>query len=363
MDFQIGYFEGRGSAKRWISSDWDLTKMYSLFEPGRSITLWCDGVDENEKENKPPVKKKRTEGSSDKSKSDSSEKAGGGSKREVAEEELKGIVEQLRTKHKDLALPQVRLWGKMIQAGQCDSYDTPPDIQLIRGCPVPAKPKKESMVDIIAGAATAVVKAFQQGSPAAGSTPTSAGKLQLCVSPYVRAHTHTHHHTPPPHTHTTTHTHHHTHTHTRTPHTSAHTHSAASLVLCLVGCPGSDGSCQHLITETLMKLSCLQLLSNWTLATPITCDMSLWKPTNIKTSALLSILIWFKLGYFIFISGQSLLESEARSKMSPMKLSRHLRRSCLEDLERLKKLSEEGVLSDKEFTEEEYILSSLKNLR
>ena len=203
VDFQIGYFEGRGSAKRWISSDRDLTKMYSLFEPGRTITLWCDGVDENEKENKPPVKKKRTEGSSDKSKSDSSEKAGGGSKREVAEEELKGIVE-----HKDLALPQVKLWGKMIQAGQCDSYDTPPDIQLIRGCPVPAKPKKESMVDIIAGAATAVVKAFQQGSPAAGSTPTSAGKLQLCVSPYVRAHT-------PPHTHT----HHHTHARTHTTHT------------------------------------------------------------------------------------------------------------------------------------------------
>ena len=37
--FQIGYFEGRGSAKRWISSDRDLNKMYSLFESGSRITL------------------------------------------------------------------------------------------------------------------------------------------------------------------------------------------------------------------------------------------------------------------------------------------------------------------------------------
>lgn len=46
MDFQIGYFEGQGSAKLWISSKRDLTTMYSLFEPGTRITLRCDGVDE-----------------------------------------------------------------------------------------------------------------------------------------------------------------------------------------------------------------------------------------------------------------------------------------------------------------------------
>jgi len=37
--FQIGYFEGRGSGKRWISSDRHLNKMYSLFESGSRITL------------------------------------------------------------------------------------------------------------------------------------------------------------------------------------------------------------------------------------------------------------------------------------------------------------------------------------
>ena len=56
--FQIGYFEGRGSDKCWISSDRDLNKMYSLFDSGLRITLWCDGGEE--KENQLPTKKKRT---------------------------------------------------------------------------------------------------------------------------------------------------------------------------------------------------------------------------------------------------------------------------------------------------------------
>ena len=55
MQFQVGYFEGRGSAKRWISSGRDLNKMYSQFEPGSRITLWCDGIDDKEKQ--PPTKK------------------------------------------------------------------------------------------------------------------------------------------------------------------------------------------------------------------------------------------------------------------------------------------------------------------
>ena len=44
--FQIGYFEVRGSAKHWVSSDRDLNKMYSLFVSGSRITLLCDGSEE-----------------------------------------------------------------------------------------------------------------------------------------------------------------------------------------------------------------------------------------------------------------------------------------------------------------------------
>jgi len=64
----------------------------------------------------------------------------------------------------------------MIQAGKYDNYETPPDIQLIRGCPVPAKPKKESVVELIAGA---VVKAIQQGNASSENLSPSQGELHL----------------------------------------------------------------------------------------------------------------------------------------------------------------------------------------
>ena len=65
--------------------------------------------------------------------------------------------------------------------------------------------------------------------------------------------------------------------------------------------------------------------------------------------------------YFLVVGHNS---SDAQcARMSPMKASR-VRQSCLEDLERLKKLLEEGILSEQEFSEEkEQILSTLKNLR
>lgn len=97
----------------------------------------------------------------------------------AAEEELKEIVDQLKANNPTLTLPQIRLWGKMIQAGQYDNYETPPDIQLIRGCPVPAKPKKESVVELIAGAASAVVKAIQQGNASSENLSPSQGELHL----------------------------------------------------------------------------------------------------------------------------------------------------------------------------------------
>ena len=45
----------------------------------------------------------------------------------------------------------------MIQVGQYDTYETPPDMQQIHGCPVPAKPPKESVVELIPRAASVVV--------------------------------------------------------------------------------------------------------------------------------------------------------------------------------------------------------------
>ena len=55
--------------------------MYSLFESGSRITLWCDGSDE--KENQFPAKKKRIKGSEKPKKTEKS-----GSRRDAAEKEL-----------------------------------------------------------------------------------------------------------------------------------------------------------------------------------------------------------------------------------------------------------------------------------
>ena len=56
------------------------------------------------------------------------------------------------------------------------------------------------------------------------------------------------------------------------------------------------------------------------------------------------------------------IDDSSVSKISPLKVA-SLRRSCLEDLKKLKDLLEEGVLTETEFYEEKkQILSTLKNL-
>jgi len=93
--------------------------MYSLFEPGARITLWCDGVDE--KENLPPTKKKWTEGSSEKS--DSSEQTSV-NKRDSAEVEPKNIVEQLKMKHPIFRFDCGEKWFQLVSATTQYAADT-----------------------------------------------------------------------------------------------------------------------------------------------------------------------------------------------------------------------------------------------
>ena len=41
----VGYFEGRQSAKRWLVSNEDLQQMYQKFKPGSEVALWCNSED------------------------------------------------------------------------------------------------------------------------------------------------------------------------------------------------------------------------------------------------------------------------------------------------------------------------------
>ena len=90
------------------------------------------------------------------------------------------FFQQLKKKHPQMQGPKLRLWAKLIQGGRYEDYNTPPQIPLITGAPAPAKPKKESIADALAGSATAVVKALQNPSTAT-TAPSSPVALQRDV--------------------------------------------------------------------------------------------------------------------------------------------------------------------------------------
>ena len=42
INFHVGYFEGKASAKKWIVSSEDCNAMYDAHWSGDQITIWCD---------------------------------------------------------------------------------------------------------------------------------------------------------------------------------------------------------------------------------------------------------------------------------------------------------------------------------
>ena len=141
-DFQVGYFEPPSSTKRWIVDERDLKMMYSCYEAGAKVNLWCetrvketvmkDTKDENEF---PPSKRMK----------------GNASKREQIEGDTDEIFQKLREKNPKMDAPKLRLWAKLIQSGRHERYETPPQIPLITGAPPPAKPKKDSFAEALTG--------------------------------------------------------------------------------------------------------------------------------------------------------------------------------------------------------------------
>ena len=156
-NFQVGYFEPPGNTKRWLIDERDLNSMYACIQSNGSskVNLWCESIRQDqsthvcEEHGLPQAKKKKTSSST---------------KREQIEEETDEIFQKLKKNHPQMQGPKLRLWAKLIQSGRYEDYDTPPQIPLITGAPTPAKPKKESIADALAGAATAVVKALQNPS-------------------------------------------------------------------------------------------------------------------------------------------------------------------------------------------------------
>ena len=68
-------------------------------------------------------------------------------------------------------------WGKLINSGHHDNYDDPPDIPLLTGHGK-KRPSKEGVADVIAGAASAIVRAInnppKENLPTKGLSPLKA---------------------------------------------------------------------------------------------------------------------------------------------------------------------------------------------
>ena len=166
-DFQVGYFEPPSNTKRWIVDERDLKMMYSCYEVGSKINLWCERRVEHipDKDNEcppstrsPPSKRK---------------------KREQVETDDE-IFKQLREKNPKMEAPKLRLWAKLIQSGRHDSYDVPPQIPLITGSSTPVRPKKDGFVEALTGAATTIAHAL---NPHVSSVPQRREGEHVAVSP------------------------------------------------------------------------------------------------------------------------------------------------------------------------------------
>ena len=67
---------------------------------------------------------------------------------------------------------KLRLWAKLIHTGRHDDYVTPPNIPLITGkTATPQKRRTDEIADVVAGAATAVIKAINQSGVPQPQTP------------------------------------------------------------------------------------------------------------------------------------------------------------------------------------------------
>ena len=168
--FQLGYLEPPSQAKRWLQDQRDLDSMYTIFSKGSRITLWCEKAVcketvEVEVTGEPPTKKKVQ------------------TPRDTSEEELNDIFCKLKEKHPNLETVKLRLWGKLIHSGHHDNYEDPPDIPLLTGNGK-KKPSKEGVADVIAGAASAIVRAINK--PSKENSPTKAQGLSPLKAVSIR---------------------------------------------------------------------------------------------------------------------------------------------------------------------------------
>ena len=110
------YLEKNNNAKRWIEDSTDLTAMYYTFQPGSTVTIWCESKDDSTSTDITTTTSARR-----KSKVRSKKDTGDSSSKRTSishEEDVDEFVEKLRKKHLEegkYTEPQLRLWVWMLQ--------------------------------------------------------------------------------------------------------------------------------------------------------------------------------------------------------------------------------------------------------
>ena len=158
--FDVGYTEG-SQQKIWLANKEDLLSMYKVYPNGGNVTLWCDGKSSKKRE----------------------AETGTGTRRQDKEEELDSVFKELRKKHSDMEYPKLRVWARLINAGQYDSYDEPPDDLPYFGCER-KKPKRGSLEDALTGAANVVCKMFSPPENSSDSTFSPTKQVNLRMKNY-----------------------------------------------------------------------------------------------------------------------------------------------------------------------------------
>lgn len=114
INYNLGYFEGRQSKKRWLFSQDDLSAMYQCFKDGGEITLWCDARNPVSEQSESSVRKRKQDHPTI-------------SQRQEKEEQVDTVYSDLKEKHGNkYDNPKMRLWATMIVGGLHESTDEPP---------------------------------------------------------------------------------------------------------------------------------------------------------------------------------------------------------------------------------------------
>ena len=143
INFNIGYFEGRQSKKRWLCCQEDLNAMYQCYKEGGEISLWCDSRQLSIEQSKTSVRKRKQDHPTPTPKQEKEEQV------DIVYRDLK---EKHANKYDNLKL---RLWARMIVGGLHESTDEPPAVPAFH-CEL--KRRKDSLSGALTDAAGVLVK-------------------------------------------------------------------------------------------------------------------------------------------------------------------------------------------------------------